>query len=189
MDVRSALGAGRGRLIRQLLTENLLLSAMACGSAFGFVFGGAKLLALWSATLPGGLTLAVQRLVGAVCVFAVALSLARPSSSDWFPALRAARPTPCRLGRADGHRRADPAAANLDRRADGGFHAADCDGRDAVRSLGEARRSTAASPPIGSSAAVSTSSANRRSELSVQCSTRGLRTQRNGHLASPRRLW
>ena len=94
MDVRSALGAGRGRLIRQLLTENLLLSAVACVSAFGFVFGGARLLSLWSATLPGGTTLTVQPVVGwQVVVFAVALSLGTTVFIGLIPALRAARPT------------------------------------------------------------------------------------------------
>ena len=94
IDVRWALGAARARLVRQLLTENLVLSAAACLSAFGFVLGGARLLALWSATMPGGMTLTVAPHIGWQAVaFAIVLSLSTTVLIGLLPALRSSRLT------------------------------------------------------------------------------------------------
>jgi predicted permease len=51
LGVRVALGAGRGRIVRQLLTETLLLSILACGSGIGI--GCVSVSALPPAPRPG----------------------------------------------------------------------------------------------------------------------------------------
>jgi predicted permease len=89
MAVRASLGAGRGRIIRQLLTESLLLS-LAGGA-------GAMVLASWSM---GGLTALIPstlprtgdiRLDGGVFLFALILSLATGVLFGMAPALYASR--------------------------------------------------------------------------------------------------
>jgi predicted permease len=88
--VRAAVGAGRGRLLRQLLTETLLLSV--AGGAFGM------LLAKWlvqviahldALALPG---VGEIRLDGMVLGFTVALSIATGILFGLFPSLKASRP-------------------------------------------------------------------------------------------------
>jgi predicted permease len=83
---RVALGAGRGRIIRQLLTESVLLSliggAAGIGLAFLIVNG---LLNLSAGQLPRG---AEVRLDGAVLLFATGLSLLTGLLFGIVPALR-----------------------------------------------------------------------------------------------------
>jgi len=89
MAVRASLGAGRGRIVRQLLTESLLL-AMAGGVA-------AMLLASWSmgglkALIPGTLPRSGDiRLDWGVLFFALLLSLATGVIFGLAPALAASR--------------------------------------------------------------------------------------------------
>ncbi len=87
--IRTALGAGRWRLIRQLLTESVLLAAL--GGAVGV------LLALWSidlvvATSPGWLhTMHEIELDGSVLVFAMLISLLTVTIFGLAPALAASK--------------------------------------------------------------------------------------------------
>jgi predicted permease len=87
--IRRALGAGRGRLIRQRLVESLVLSGL--GGALGLLFATAAreaLVAYASSAIP----LFVEvRVDWRVTLFAIALSLAAPLVFGLVPALSAAR--------------------------------------------------------------------------------------------------
>ncbi len=85
ISVRIALGAGRGRLLQQLLTESVILAV--AGSALGLIAaltGSAALLRV----VGGGLSLAV-RIDGRVLAFTVGLSLLTAILFGLIPALRA----------------------------------------------------------------------------------------------------
>ncbi len=89
--IRLALGAGRGRLIRQLLTESLLLSF------FGGVLG--LLLAAWMTRALGRLDLGLPveiaadfAIDGSVLLFTLGVSLITGMVFGLAPALRASRP-------------------------------------------------------------------------------------------------
>jgi predicted permease len=93
MAVRAAIGAGRGRIIRQLLTESVVLSL--AGGALGLLLGvvGIRaLLAVNTAGLPrigrDGTLVAID---WRVAVFAVGVSLATGILFGLIPALHAAR--------------------------------------------------------------------------------------------------
>ncbi len=87
--IRGALGAGPGRVIRQLLTEGLLLAA--AGGALGLAVA-TGLNALFTSKLAGMLPRADQiRLDGAVLAFTAAISIAASLLFGITPALHSAR--------------------------------------------------------------------------------------------------
>ncbi|HEY9228581.1 MAG TPA: FtsX-like permease family protein, partial [Gemmatimonadaceae bacterium] len=90
LALRAALGAGRGRLVRQLLTESLLLSIV--GGALGIalaVVATRALLALNPDALPTMFTVGVD---GRAVLFSVLLSVATGVLFGLLPALGAATP-------------------------------------------------------------------------------------------------
>jgi putative ABC transport system permease protein len=90
MAVRSALGAARARLLRQLLTESLLLSLL--GGALG-VLAAWGIIALFSrARLSGIPQFAIIQLNGEVLAFTFALAVATGVLFGIVPALRTSRP-------------------------------------------------------------------------------------------------
>ena len=85
--IRGALGAGRGRLVRQLLTESAVLAA--AGGALGLALGVAGV-ELLSATLPADTPrLAEIGIDGAVLAFTAVLALLTALLFGSLPALRA----------------------------------------------------------------------------------------------------
>ena len=103
MAIRVAIGAGRGRLVRQLLAENVLLSL--AGGAAG------ALAAVWVTQLPLPLPIPVDLDLSIdmrVLVFAAGLSLATGIIFGLLPALDASRPSlvPALKGDAPSGRRA-----------------------------------------------------------------------------------
>lgn len=89
MAVRASLGAGRARLIRQLLTESCLLALL--GATVGL--GVAELVLQWvRAAIPGNLPrLEGVRLDGGVLLFTLAAAIAVGMLAGLAPALRGAR--------------------------------------------------------------------------------------------------
>jgi putative ABC transport system permease protein len=92
MAIRAAIGAGRGRIVRQLLTESVLLSSI--GGVFGFMLGAIGLrglLAIQPGNIPRiGMDGAV-RLDWRILAFTVLVSLATGVLFGLVPALHASR--------------------------------------------------------------------------------------------------
>lgn len=88
MAVRTALGAGRARIVRMLVSENLLLAIL--GGGLGIVLAAVCLKA-FSLLMPGILPRMEEiRLDGTVLAFALGLSVLAGVTSGLFPALRLA---------------------------------------------------------------------------------------------------
>jgi predicted permease len=87
--VRTALGAGRGRLIRQMLTESLLIALMGGAAGAAVAAGGTKVLV---SMLPAGFPRAASiGLNGAVFAFTFAIAVGTGLLFGLVPALQAAR--------------------------------------------------------------------------------------------------
>ncbi|MGA7239284.1 MAG: ABC transporter permease [Bryobacteraceae bacterium] len=88
ITIRLAMGARRARIVRQLLTEAVLLSLLggACGLLLGY--GGLRLL---FGALPGSANFATPRFDGLVFAYTFLLSLATGFLFGAAPALRASR--------------------------------------------------------------------------------------------------
>jgi putative ABC transport system permease protein len=91
--VRSALGAGRRRIVRQLLTESLLLAACAGVAGLAVAYGGVKALAwLLAASGAGRMLPADAGLDLRVVAFTAAITLLTGVLFGVLPALHASRP-------------------------------------------------------------------------------------------------
>ena len=94
LSLRMALGAGRWRLVRQLLTENLVLGFLGLSLGLGLAWGGLRFLRVWHVwDIPGVAGSAVNV---ATLAFAFLLLIATLGMSGLVPALRATRLEPNR---------------------------------------------------------------------------------------------
>src|SRR4029453_2261839 len=90
MAVRLAVGVGRARLIRQLLTETLLLFLLGAAAGLLVARGATTLVPLLLPAFPQPIALSLA-LDARVVIFALGLSLAAAMLSGLAPALQASR--------------------------------------------------------------------------------------------------
>jgi len=89
MALRRALGAGRGRLVRQLLTESVLLAVLGGAAGLALAWGGIALIRAWN---PGNLPLIDSvRLDGEALGFMVLVSMLTGVLFGLVPALESSR--------------------------------------------------------------------------------------------------
>src|SRR5438045_889806 len=90
LAIRSALGAGRGRVVRQLLTESVVLASL--GGGLG-VAGAYAAIALLRRAAPSVMPrLEIVQVDGWVLAFALGVTIIATVATGLLPALRAARP-------------------------------------------------------------------------------------------------
>ncbi|HEY1340828.1 MAG TPA: ABC transporter permease, partial [Bryobacteraceae bacterium] len=90
IDIRVALGAGRGHIVRFLLAEALTISVVASLAAVSFAYGGLRLLKPLMTTLPRADELSID---GRVLVCALLLGGIAALLFGLLPALRSAQPS------------------------------------------------------------------------------------------------
>ncbi|MBF5043865.1 ABC transporter permease [Aggregicoccus sp. 17bor-14] len=89
LAVRAALGAGRGRILRQLLTESLVLAVL--GGLVGLALAWAGIQVLLASAPEGIPRLDETRIDGSVLLFALGAALLSSLACGLAPAVRAAR--------------------------------------------------------------------------------------------------
>ena len=90
LALRAALGSSRGRVVRQLLAENLLLSLLACAAGVGLAWAGLRIL---NATLPTMLPLYVHvTLNSAVLAFSFFIGVSAALIFGALPAIQVSQP-------------------------------------------------------------------------------------------------
>jgi macrolide transport system ATP-binding/permease protein len=90
LAVRQSLGAGRGRLVRQLLTENLLLSVAGAAGGFAIAWWSTRL--VMAARLPVPVPVALDLSVDVrVLAFTIVVAIAATLAFGMVPALTASR--------------------------------------------------------------------------------------------------
>jgi putative ABC transport system permease protein len=88
--IRQALGAGRGRIARQIITESLLLSLVAGAAGVVLAYWGLDLLlATWPGSLPRVHDVGIDR---SVLLFTLGISLLTGLGFGIIPAIRASNP-------------------------------------------------------------------------------------------------
>jgi putative ABC transport system permease protein len=142
--VRSALGASRGRILRQLLIENMLLAAIggAAGLALAWAIVAVAPSVMPEDTLPASMSLAFN---GRLVAFATALSCATGVVCGLAPAQRLGRSTwPAVVAS-----RPAPAAASAPRSPSSKWRRRYCSCRGPGCCSGRSSSSTASIPAIG----------------------------------------